>query len=557
MPNSLSLPSRRTFLTSTAVAAAAAGGVPMLSGCGSGNGGGGGGGEGRASEEELESILPTYRESGIAVDPDIPGVNGSSPGYTSYIPVDDLGVSVPAPKGSGGEYTAMTPLWGTAPKRGNAYWTAMDERIGVTMNWQTQDGNTYGEKLGAVLAGSDIPDLVCVPGWELQGQIPQAIANRFADLGPYLSGDGVLDYPNLAAIPTPAWQASVFGGALRGLPMPAATIGGVVPFYREDIFEENGWSPPASPEEFLDFAKDVTSARNKVWACEDMKWTAFVIYGVVPEKPQYWKLVDGKLVHRYELDEYLEALEWTRKLYDAEVVHPDARAVQGDAQNRFTAGESLMFNTGSGVWHGLVSEQRSGGNSGFRMNAFDFFSADGGDPVIYAGNGANIWTFVNKNLPEDRVREALEIADFCAAPYGTLENRMRQYGLEGTHYTVEDGVPVRTSQGETEVAPETYVFIASPGAVVAHPDQPEVVENRCGWEQRQMPHVVEPLFYGRQIQEPDRFTNLSDPFEDLEDDVVRGRASLRDMQDAVAEWRRTGGDGLRDWYQELMDEEGA
>ncbi|ONK10857.1 extracellular solute-binding protein [Streptomyces sp. MP131-18] len=557
MPNSRPAPSRRRFLASSAFAAAAtAGGVPLLSACG-GGGGGGGGQEGAASEEQVRDILPTFQESEVAVAPDIPAENGSSPGYTRWIPEGELGVSVPEPRGNGGEFTGMTPLWGTPPSSGNAFWTAMDEAIGVRMNWQTQDGNTYGDKLGAVLAGSDIPDLVCIPGWELAGQIPQAISSRFADLGPYLSGDAVLDFPNLAAIPTAAWEASIFGGALRGLPMPAAPIGGVMPYYRQDIFEANGWEVPTDPDDFIAFCREITSASSRVWACEDMKWSAFIIYGVLPDKPRYWmEGDDGTLINRYETDAYLEALEWTRKLYEAEVVHPDAVAASGDSTQRFTAGESLMFNQGDGAWHNTAVEQRTA-NPDFRMNAFDYFGAGGNDPVLYTANGAGIWTFLNKNLSEERIREALEIANFTAAPYGTREQRLRAYGVEGTHYTVEDGLPARTPQGEEEVVPETYPFIATAGHVVALPDIPQVVEDWTGWMKRHMQYAREPLFFGRQVQEPARLTNINDGFEALEDDVVRGRQSIRDMQNAVSEWRRNGGDELRDFYQGLLDDEGA
>src|SRR5689334_18929258 len=105
MPNSSSAPSRRKFLASTAVAAAATvGGVPLLAACGSD--GGSGGGEGRASQEDLKSILPTYRQSDTAIEPDIASENGSSPGYTTFIPTAELGVSVPTPKGNGGTFTA-------------------------------------------------------------------------------------------------------------------------------------------------------------------------------------------------------------------------------------------------------------------------------------------------------------------------------------------------------------------------------------------------------------------------------------------------------------------
>jgi putative aldouronate transport system substrate-binding protein len=556
MPNSRTGPGRRTFLASTAVASAAVGGLPLLSACG---GEGSGGQEGRVSEDELKTILPTYQASDAAVEPDIAVENGSSPGYTRWIPQEELGVSVPEPQGSGGRFTAMTPLWGTPPEAGNPYWQAMDEAIGVRMNWQTQDGNTYGEKLAATLAGSEIPDLVCIPDWEFDGQIPQAVSSRFADLGPYLSGDKVLDYPNLAAIPTEAWQASVFGGALRGLPMPQnSKNGGTLLFYRQDIFDANGWTQqPTNAQEFYDFCVDITNARDRVWAIDDPKWFAQRIHGVLPDKPLYWRRENGRLINRVETEEYLEALEWTRTLYEAEVVHPDAVAASGDQTVRFAAGECLMYIQGEGSWYGTAAEQRAT-NPDFRMNAMDYFAPDGGDPVLWARNGASIWTFVNKNLPEDRIREALQIANFTAAPYGTVEHRLRDYGSEGTHYTMEDGLPVRTEQGNVEVIPATYVFICSAEAVVATPDLPQVAEDMTAWQKRNGPFVQEPIFIGRQVQEPARLANLSDGFEDLEDDFVRGRQSIRDMRNAVDEWRRNGGDELRDFYQQLLDEgEGA
>ncbi|MEO3754680.1 hypothetical protein [Streptomyces sp. B6B3] len=184
----------------------------------------------------------------------------------------------------------------------------------------------------------------------MAGQIPQAIANRFADLGPYLSGDKALDYPNLAAIPTVAWEASVFGGALRGLPMPQPIPGDIVPYYRQDIFDANGWTPPGNARDFHDFCVDVTSPRNRVWASENMKWLASKMFGVLPDQPSYWRQENGGLVHKLETEEYVEALEWARTLYTAEVIHPDAVAVAGDPATRFTAGESLMWFTGDGSW---------------------------------------------------------------------------------------------------------------------------------------------------------------------------------------------------------------
>jgi putative aldouronate transport system substrate-binding protein len=544
MPNSHSGLSRRGFLAPTAVAAAAtAGGVPLLS---AGGGKGSSGQEGRVSEDELRSILPTYQASDAAVDPDIASVLGSNPGYTRWIPQEELGASVPEPRGGGAELTVMIPLWGTPPRRGNAYGTAMDEGIGVRMTWRIQDGNIYGEKLAAPLAGSDIPDLVCIPDWEFDGQVRQAISSRFADLAPFLSGDRVLDYPNLAAIPTEAWRASVFGGALRGLPMPQNPYGGsgTVLFYRQDIFDANGWTQPGSAQEFYDFCVEITNARDRVWAVDDPLWFAERIYGVLPEnKPLFRRRESGRLINRVETEGFLEALEWTRSLCEAGWVHPDAIAATGDAAVRFAAGECLMYIQGSGNWYPAVSEQQAT-NPDFHMKGMDFFAADGGDPVLWTCNGASIWTFVNENLSKERIWAALELANFTAAAYG----------IEGTHYTLEDGLPVRTEQGNAEVVQEAYVFICSPESVVAYPDLPQVVEDFTAWQQRNLAFAQDPVFIGRQVQEPARLAGIPDGLEDLVNDVVRGRQSIRVVRNAVDEWRRNGGDELRDFYQRILNE---
>jgi putative aldouronate transport system substrate-binding protein len=63
-------------------------------------------------------------------------------------------------------------------------------------------------------------------------------------------------------------------------------------------------------------------------------------------------------------------------------------------------------------------------------------------------------------------------------------------------------------------------------------------------------------FYGMQITEPSRYTNLGNDFEQLEDDIVRGRRKIADMQQAVSDWKRKGGDRLRDWYKKILDDNG-
>lgn len=553
---SSSAPSRRSFLASSAVAAAAvAGGMPLLAACG---GSDKGSREGTTSGKDAKKLLPAYVASNV-VAPDIPARNGSALGFTAKLDLATLKTSVPKKLGKGGKVTVMSPFWGSPPKQGNAYYRAMNDLIGVDVVWQNQDGNTYDQKLGAVLASSDVPDVVVVPGWNMGGKIPSAIISKFADLGPYLSGDAVKEYPNLAAIPTDAWQRSLFGGKLRGLPMPTPSAPSMVPLYRQDIFAKEGYELPKSCDEFMALAKEITNARAKRWACLDMKWTAFQAFGVLSgsEKPLGWNLVDGKLVNRIETEEFLEALEWSRKLFAAGVVHPDSKLGKNapDPGPKFAAGEFLIYPNNISQWWGRTAEQATQ-NPEFKIWGMDVWGHDGGNPTLWAEQPAGIFAFVNKKASESVIRDVLAVANVTAAPYGTKEYMMTNYGVEGTHYTVKDGVPTKTDQGNIEVM-NAYVMVASPAATIAHPDFPDVAKGQVEWQQRMGAFTKRSSFWGMQITEPGRYTNLSNDVEQLEDDIVRGRKKISDMQQFVSDWKSKGGDKLRDWYKKVLDDNGS
>ncbi|MFJ4204431.1 extracellular solute-binding protein [Streptomyces sviceus] len=546
-------PSRRSFLASTAVATAAvAGGMPLLAACG---GSDSGEREGTTSGKAADKLLPTFVASTVA-KPDLPSKNGSASGYTGKVDLAALATSVPDKLGTDAPFKVMSPFWGSPPKAGCAYYKALDAAAGTKITWQNQDGNTYGEKLGAVLASSSIPDMVVVPSWELVGKISNAVTAKFMDLGPYLAGDKVKKYPNLAAIPSDAWRMGIFGGALRGIPMPAATANWIAPLYRKDIFDKKGYAVPKSPDDFMSWAKAATSSKAKVWACGDMTWSAWSIFGVRGSGPIGWDMgSDGKLTYRIEQPEYLEALEWVRKLFDAGVVHPDDKARTGDAGQRFTSGQILVWNTNIADWYGKVSEQAQS-NPGLQIDVIDLFGADGGNPTLYASSPATIWSMIRKGASKTTIENALAAANFSAAPYGTKERMLVDYGVEGTHYTVKDGIPLKNDLGNSEVI-NAWVMLAAPAAYYAHPDFPEVARKQVEWQQRMGAFMKKTSTFGMNIVEPTRWANLSSQFEQLEIDYVRGNRKLSDVQAAISTWKSSGGDKLRDWYKQLIDKNGS
>lgn len=493
--------------------------------------------------DSVAKLVPNYIPLDI-VQPDIPGVDGSTPGFTK-IPTE-LVTSVPTPPGSGGTYTAMTPAWWAIPRSlpDNAYYEAVNERLGVTINFQPNDGNTYGDKIQTVLASPrDVPDWVVIPSWNIPPRFGQAAKGLFTDLSPYLAGDKVEKYPNLANIPTAAWKYSCFEGGLYGLPMPTPLVNDAF-FYRKDLFDEMGLEQPKTADEYITIAKEITNPAKNRWGSEDVWNGAQLMYGVVPK----WKLVDGNLLNKFETEEYRAALEWIVKLFDSGAVHPDA--VAGNAQQakpRFESGATLMTVDGVGGWHEALGRVLPT-NSDFNMQPMDFFSPDGGDPVLFSGQPAGIFSFIKKTDDPAKVEEILALANFMAAPFGTEENLLITSGVEGKHFERDDqNIPQMTDLGRQEVT-STYQFLVSPPTVNSQVQYPGFVEAKTEWEARQARFVQEDVFFGMQIQEPPQYGSLGAPFDDLAKDIARGRKSLKDLDSELETWKRNGGEELREFY---------
>lgn len=538
---------RRSFLGALGLGAAGVTGGAMLTGCSSG-----GTPEPIATASTVdESVLPAYTPI-TAAEPDIPAEPGSIPGYTK-LPTE-LQQSVPTPPGSGRTFTAMTPLWGTIPPSDSAYYKAVNEILGSTIKFQITDGNVYGDKLAAVLASAkDVPDWVCVPGWNIPPRFgTEIVQNVFADLTDYLAGDKINKYPNLANIPTDNWKACVFAGRLYGLPFPGTVIRDGI-FYRKDLLDELGITPEVkSADDLLELAKELTDAGGGRWGAEDL-WNGATMAFKVPSK---WRLDDaGALIHRVETDEYRAALEWTAKLFAAKVVHPDAVAGQdGESKQRFQSGKALIMYDGLGGWHEALRDNLAD-NPSYDQRPLPMFAGDGSEPLLWKANAANIFSFLKQTDDTATIEELIALANVLAAPFGSTEFELINNGVEGVHFTRgAEGVPEPTALAAKELQP-TYVFLCDPPPVEAKVQYPGYVEAAVGWMNDAAQYVEEPPFYGVQISEPPEYASIGQPFEDLEADIARGRKSLSDLDTAIKEWKAAGGEQLRAFYTELLDEE--
>ncbi len=554
--------SRRDMLRWSALGlGAVALGGPLLAACG----GGGSAGSGGVSSSGLAANLPDYVPLSGGVRPDIPSVHGANgaatdPGYLSY--PTNLVKTVHEVPGSGGSYTAITPLWGSIPPAGNAYYQAVNKALGANLTVSPANGNTYNNVVPTLVAGNKLPDWIQLPTWWNDPfNTGELAASRFADLTPYLAGGNIRKYPNLAAIPTGGWEAGAWQGRLYGIPsyttgMPFA---GAL-FYRRDIFDTRGIDPNQvrTADDLYHLGAQLTAPTAGVWAF-DVLWLAVQQIFKVPFG--VFSVENDKVQFIWDSPQMLAALEYSYKLAKSGYVHPDALAADtSNGTQRFYSGKELVMAGGVGGWGVMDEQQGKAANPAYVRDAFKLFSSDGSKPTIFLGPSTSEVSYLNKNLSPNQIEECLRIANYLAAPFGSYEYTLINYGVEGVDWTMDKTGPTYTTTGQQEANEDTYQFLCTGQTVVSNPGYPEVTRALSTWAADAVKYARKPAFWNMNVTAPSRFSAVSghSAINDLINQVTYGTKTVSDFQAAVKSWKSGGGNALRDWYQSnVYDKYGA
>ncbi|MEU1964811.1 extracellular solute-binding protein [Micromonospora sediminicola] len=537
--------SRRRFLGLVGLGVAATTAGPLHAGCSEKPAGSGG----AQQLDAVSGVLPTHKDLAGGVKPDIVGTRPVADGYTSY-PATLVDAVSGKPGTSGKQVTAMTPAWGAAPPgiAQSAYLQAVNAELGTPVTFTIQDGVTYADKLNAMLSARDVPELLCVPGWEVE-KIPrfaEAIKVLFEDLTDHLRGDAVDAYPMLASFPTGAWREAVWNERLVSVPNPTDSPFPWVLFTRKDLLDARGLAVPSNLDDLLTVAKQVTDPARKVWAFDDV-FAMIQMFHRVPASKQGWRLrSDGTPEFRYETPEFRQALEVMARIYQDGLVHPDVVASRGaDAKQLFAKNGAIVFKQdGMGMWQGAQAEHQKT-NPTLNIQAVPVFSATGGDPLVWRADKPISYTFVRKGLGKDRVQELLRIINWCSAPLGSQEAQLRDFGVEGRHHTRSPNGPVKTDLAFKEIANQ-YFFISGRNPTIGpFPDTPRYVPDVLNYSNQMVPFLEKDPWDGVKLEMPAAYKANQVPTEDKFTDLLRGRRPMSDVDAIVAEWKAGGGEEAR------------
>ncbi len=539
--------SRRTFLgLSTAVAAGAA--ATALTGCGSSTGH-------RTEAASAKVKLPAYVPF-TKITPDLPAnAKGLSAGYLAY--PEELIQSVPKAPGDGSKVTLLTEIWTQPPlpKGSNEHWQKINKELGVDLSAILGTDPGYEEKFSATVAGGDLPDLMWIPPNQGIQHIAQLLESKCADITEYVSGDAVKDYPNLAAMTPAHWKTAVVNGKIWGAPSPYPAFGQVYAG-NPKVWEKAGGLSASSPDEFLAKCKEVTG--GKVWALEPIYVNAVSVMSQCFGTPNKWRQnKDGSLTFWQETDEYLAALDFVLKLKQAGVFYPGDPKM-ADAYLKMAQGSigATVFANPSGARANLRTNDPS-----LAAEILIPFAAGGRRPNHHYHLGTIGYTAIKKGS-EKRVRMLLGVLNYLAAPFGSKERELLEFGTEGADFTYdEQGFPQRTKKGKQQV--EGFYSGLATATTAPFALLPSAFPGTHGPEDVKAIYAVEQKLIETAIANPtvghysdaytEHYGRMSTEATDLVNDIVSGRKKIGEWKPFWTEWRSKGLDQMAREFQKSIE----
>jgi putative aldouronate transport system substrate-binding protein len=549
---------RRGFITQASGLTAVGLTLPLLAACGlaprpsSGPASVGGG------TNSAKVKIPSYVPIQDGPKPDLPSrADGVDAGYFNF--PQTLFKSVKEAPGKGEEVSLMTNLiqGAVVALDQNSAWQAVNKDMGLTVRQRLYGSGDYRNGLNTTIAGGDLPDTLYNSPMKYIPSLPSFLQAQCADLTPFIGGDAVKDYPNLANIPTPCWAETVFNGAIYAVPVPRAPFLNAF-LVRQDLVDQAQLQAPRSADDFKKLLVTLTNAQQNNFGLAastgfglGSQSPLLMIFGA----PNNWGLdKSGKLAKDFETDEYKAAVGFARDLWSAGAYHPDSRTLSGTTLSTALRGgraavASHSFGALIAQWPLLAGE-----NPAARLRVIHPFSADGKTKPIYHTGPSNFGMSFIKKGSTDRVKLLLRVLNYIASPFGSQEWALLNYGVEGTHFNKDpQGVPVLTEKGKAEVL-STWKYITNNPQVLYDTNRSQEYATNIQEDEKAMADVAiadptlglySPTYSAQQAL-------LDQAMTDGVSDIVIGRAQLSDLDGLVKDWRNNGGDKARAEYQEAI-----
>lgn len=344
----------------------------------------------------------------------------------------------------------------------------LEEKTGTKLEIQWVPDGTYDEKVNASFATGTLPQVTYLKNAASLVNMRDAIRNgQFWEIGPLLD-----QYPNLSRLKPEVLKNTAVDGKIYALyrEVPLSRQGII---YRKDWADKLGLSAPTHIDEFYNMLKqfkendpDGNGKDDTIPLTDrnDLVYGAFKTISSWLGTPNNWGEKDGKLAPEFMFPEYMETMNFFKKLHQEGLINQDFPVTsKTDQQNLFITGKS-------GVYIGAMGDVSSLHPKVVEVNPdaeLDVQNKIEGGP-----NGYGIWSVPGYGSvilfpktaikTEEDLNNVLTFMDQLMSP--ELGNLI-YWGVEGTHHKLEDGKVIPSEDiklTDREVKPYQAIQVGGP-----------------------------------------------------------------------------------------------
>lgn len=339
------------------------------------------------------------------------------------------------------EITIILPL-NVAETPPDTIKSEVEKLTNTKLTYQFFPADTYEEKLNASFATGSLPQVVYLKNQATFLQMKEAIRDgQFWEIGPYMA-----EFPNLSKLKPEILNNTKVDGKLYSLYIgrPLARQGII---YRKDWADNLGLEAPKTVDDLYvmmeKFTKEDPDGNNiddtiGLADRNDLIYGAFKTVASWFGTPTNWGEKDGQLLPEFMFEEYIEAMDYMKKIRDNSLMNVDfAGTSKTDQVALFTSGKA-------GVYIGSMQDINSLDKDLIKnvpdavASVHALIAGPDGNVSTWAIPGYNNVVLFPKTAikNEDELKSILAFFDAMMTP--EVSNTMF-WGIENVHYTVEDG----------------------------------------------------------------------------------------------------------------------
>ncbi|TBL75296.1 extracellular solute-binding protein [Paenibacillus thalictri] len=387
-------------------------------------------------------------------------------------------------------------------------------------------------------------------------------SNMFWEIGSYLDS-----FPNLKTLDKHILDETTIDGKIYGIytERPASRQGIIL---RKDWLNKLQLKEPKTTEELYQVLKQFTygdpdgNGRDDTFGLADRNDLIFGAFKTLSSyfgTPNNWVVRDGKLIPDFTTPEYLDTMNFMKRLYNENLVNKDFPVTSKQVQRYMLISGKAGAIIGSMTDAPRLSDELKKINPQAELTLVNRISGPKGYGVWSIPSFSGIFLFSKKAIPtEEELRKVLAFYDRMMSPDAS---NLLQYGLLGKHYTVKDGkaliINVTADSRNAEVMPLEALLIANlsnPGILKVHEEAQDpliVLADKLTTDNSRM-LITDPAENLSSATYDARGADLWQIIYNATYNYIIGRIDGAGFQSEIANWERKGGSQVLDEYNEAL-----